>query len=389
MTLNQFKFLLQGSLLDAEQRKVNILYNENRVEAIAVRIENNNLAQLQQATAIILQIPQAGTAINISLQSTQFPRRTVNKEKLVNYYLYSIVEQEQQPVMAVTPTPSGQINTEEYFTDVIILPSTEVGVFQGSNYDVLLNNSMNNRLSSYVQISDRAERSGSSANPINLPSILQDNAILASIQDSNYTNTGWVNGRYSGTSTTKLTFGNIDPAVTGKSFEGSIYSSDVSNNIIASQSDTDRVYIPLLHTSTTDYPEYSIRGINYTMDTPVPVGASTFTITGPLSAGDPGITVGDLLTVFNSPEILKVNSIARVASINNIKYRLEVTRGWNDTQQIEYTLSINPRVTKPVQIFEIDRSRLLNLNKSKVYVKDNETILFVDKLGQVVSSSQA
>ena len=390
MTLAEFKFLLQpGNTLDSVDRDVNISYTGSRIEAIAVRITGENLIQLQQANTILLKAPESGSVLNISLESTQVPIRTVNRERVGNYYLYSIIEQSQQPIMTVPPTPLGILPSEEYFTDVIILPSTEGGVFEGSDYDVLLNNSMNNRLSTYLQVSDRAERSGGTTNPINLPSILIDNATLASIQDSNYSDTGWINGRYDGTPTTKLTFGNIDPAVTGKSFQGSSYSLDISDNIISNQAEADRVYETLLHTSNTDYPEYSIRAINYTVDTPVSASETTIGITGPLTAGDPGISPGDLITVFGVSEIIKVISIVRTPSSINIKYQLEVIRGWNDTQAIEYNGSINPRVTKPVQIFEVNRSRLTNVNKSKIYIKDNETILFIDDLGQVVSSSLA
>lgn len=390
MTLAEFKFLLQpGNTLDSVDRDVNISYTGSRIEAIAVRITGENLIQLQQANTIVLKAPESGSVLNISLESTQVPVRTINRERVGNYYLYSIIEQSQQPIMTVPPTPLGILPSEEYFTDVIILPSTEGGVFEGSDYDVLLNNSMNNRLSTYLQVSDRAERSGGTTNPINLTSILIDNATLASIQDSNYSDTGWINGRYDGTPTTKLTFGNIDPAVTGKSFQGSSYSLDISDNIISNQAEADRVYETLLHTSNTDYPEYSIRAINYTVDTPVSASETTIGITGPLTAGDPGISPGDLITVFGVSEIIKVISIVRTPSSINIKYQLEVIRGWNDTQAIEYNGSINPRITKPVQIFEVNRSRLTNVNKSKIYVKDNETILFVDDLGQVVSSSLA
>lgn len=390
MTLAEFKFLLQpGNTLDSVDRDVNISYTGSRIEAIAVRITGENLIQLQQANTIILKAPESGSVLNISLESTQVPIRTVNRERVGNYYLYSIIEQSQQPIMTIPPTPSGILPSEEYFTDVIILPSIEGGVFEGSDYDVLLNNSMNNRLSTYLQISDRAERSGGTTNPINLPSILIDNATLASVQDSNYSDTGWINGRYDGTPTTKLTFGNVDPAVTGKSFQGSSYSLDISDSIISNQAETDRVYETLLHTSNTDYPEYSVRVISYTIGAPVSATQTTLGMSGSLTAGDPRIAPGDLLTIVGSLEILKVVSIIKVPSGIGSRYQLEVIRGWNDTQAVNYFGSINPRVTTPVQIFEVNRSRLTNVNKSKIYIKDNETILFVDDLGQVVSSSLA
>lgn len=389
MTLAEFKFLLQpAGLLDSTDRDINISYTGSRIEAIAVRIQNNNLIQLQQATTLVLRAPQAGSVLNISLENSQVPVRTVNREQVGNYYLYSFVEQDQQPVMTTIPSPTGILPSEDYFTDVVILPSTQAGVFQGSDYDVLLNNSMNNRPSTYIQISDRAERSGSSANPVNLPSILQDNAILANVQDSNYTVTGWINARYDGTSTTKLTFGNIDPAVTGKSFQGSFYSPDITDTIISNQVEADRIYRILLHTSNTDYPEYTTTNLLYNIDGTVDATSNILPIIGNIAERDPGIAPGDLITVFGISEIMKVNSVTRIPDNLSVKFQLNVTRGWNDTTPVSYN-SQPILLTKPIQIFEINRSKLLNLNKGKVYVKDNETILFIDSLGQVVSSSLA
>ena len=53
MTVPQFKYLLQpGALLDSFDRKVNIAYTGSYIQAIAVRITQQNLVQLQQATPI-------------------------------------------------------------------------------------------------------------------------------------------------------------------------------------------------------------------------------------------------------------------------------------------------------------------------------------------------
>ncbi len=257
MTLTEFKFLLQpGGLLDSPDRQVNIAYTGSRIESIAVRIENNNLIQLQQATAIILKAPETGTILNISLESSQVPVRTVNREQIGNYYLYTIAPESQQPVMTAVPSPTGSLLSEEYFTGVILLPSVEDGIFQGSVYDTLLNNSMKNRLSTYIQISDRSQTLGNSANPINFPSILIENALPASVQDSNYSNTGWKNSRYDGSITTGNTFGQIDPAIGGRLFEGEEYSIQALNDDILSLPDSERIYKEYVHSSRDDLPQY-------------------------------------------------------------------------------------------------------------------------------------
>ena len=387
MTLTEFKFLLQpGGLLDSSDRKVNIAYTGSRIESIAVRIENNNLIQLQQATAIILKAPEAGTTLNISLENSQVPIRTVNREQVGNYYLYSFVEQSQQPIMTAIPSPTGTPALEQYFTEVVLLPSVEDGIFQGSVYDTLVNNSMNNRLSTYIQISDRSQTLGNTTNPVNLPSILIENALPASIQDSNYSNTGWKNGRYDGSITTGNTFGQIDPVIGGRLFEGEEYSIQALDSDILNLPDSERIYREYIHSSRDDLPQYRVNEVLYALDEPVSESDTIITIEGVAGLPPPAISVGNVIIPRGYSEKMKVTSISRVVGPLN-QYQLQVIRGWDNTIPLAYGVEPFIEVIEPVTIIRVENSRAVVLGKSKVYLKESQTILRLDTLGQIVSGS--
>ena len=162
MTLAQFKSLLQPeALLDSLEREVNINYNlvgsDNKVSTIAVRITGDNLQQLQNATKITLKIPSNGTIIGIGLQNSILPVRTINREQVGNYYLYTILETDQQPSIT-TPPESGTPLSDYYITDVIIEPTIDNSGFEGSDYNALANNAIQDRQSEYIQRSDRAKK---------------------------------------------------------------------------------------------------------------------------------------------------------------------------------------------------------------------------------------
>jgi len=402
MTRDQFKYLIEDeTYLNTEARKVIINYNTLKIQDIAVRLEGNNLARLQQATNIILIAPQAGTSINISLQSTQIPVKTVNREKLQNYFLYSIVEENQQPEMSTPPTPTGDpLSIEEYFTDVIIIPTLELSAFEVSEYNILLNNSMNNRTSDYIQISDRQEISGSSTNPTNLSRILANTATLASIQDSNYSAKGWINGRYFGTTTSATTYGRVEPALTGRTFQGSFHSNSVRDSTIASQAASEKVFKEYLQTSILELPDYEEIQSDFINLNAVNNSQTTFTIKLiPLALQNNPLQfpfkIGDLIkgsgTYTQGPLTLPITELMRIEEIQTTAtkgtYQIRVTRGWNGKTPQPIPTSRNILIITPGIVYEIDRVRPIYPQKGKLFVRESQKIIHLDEFGQIISSS--
>ena len=390
MTLEQFKYIISdGQILDSVTRQVNILYNNTKIQAIAVRIESSNLPQLQQATNIVLKAPSAGTTLNISLVSSQVPVRTVNREIVGQYYLYNIVEEDQQPEMTTVPSPSGSPLVENYFTEVIILPQTGDGIFKTGEYNVLINNISINRMSNYIQISDRTYSTGSNTNPGNLPDILADNAILATIQDSLYNDTGWVNARYEGTSTTEVTFGNVQPALTGGSFKGTFYALSTPDTAIFSA--TERSYVDYFVAGRTQLPTYTEISTFIELDDDAPIGQTDLVFISSNPSDRLEIQQGNLLRISGSlsptSEVLRVAMIEPATATGYKRFNILTQRGWNQTTQYGYTATDDVILIDPQTIFRLEGSKIYKERQGKIYVQETQEVIYIDNFGQIVSSS--
>lgn len=393
MTVPQFKYLIQsGEILDSIDRTVNICYTGSNIQAIAVRIGDNTLTRLQQATSIILKAPQTGSTLNISLQSTLDPLRTVDREQVENYYLYTFIEQAQQPVMSVPPSPTGSPLVENYYTDIIIVPSPDQQGFEGSNYDVLLNNSMDNRLSEYIQVSDRAERSGSSANPINLVNILTDTANPAHIQDSNYTDTGWSNARYNGSITSGLTFGGVTPSINGSTFEGVEFPTTLTELEIQNIVTQGITYTQYLHNSKEAYPTFESKKLRYGAYAATNASQSYIELNS-AGGGPPHIfTEGNIiafapsgLTLGNSrEEFIKVLSFSNNGGTVGTVY---VERGWGGSLPRDIAISEHMYLVTPIQIFKLNRNRIQGISNTKMYIKESGDIQTINTLSYLVTGS--
>jgi hypothetical protein len=247
---------------------------------------------------------------------------------------------------------------------------------------------MNNRLSAYIQVSDRSQTLENTTNPVNLPSILIENALPASIQDSNYSNTGWKNGRYDGSITTGNTFGQIDPAIGGRLFEGEEYSIQALDSDILNLPDSERIYREYIHSSRDDLPQYRVNSISYIFDIPVSESDTTITIEGGMGLPPPAISIGNVLTLFGYSEKIKVTNISRAVGGLN-QYQIQVIRGWDNTIPQVYSDQPFIGVIEPVTIIRVENSRAVVLGKSKIYLKESQTILTLDTSGQIITGSTA
>lgn len=347
MTLTQFKSILQpGQVLDSVSRQVNISYNligsDYRIDAVAIRITDTNLLQLQQATDIILLAPQSGQQVTVPLTNSVLPVRTVNREVIGNYYLYSIVETDQQPVITA-PSPSGSPSLEEYYTDVLIEPTLENSSFVGGEYDVLLNNTQNDRQSDYIQVSDRLQ---GKLNPTNINSILQDNAILASVQDSNYSNTGWISGRYTGTKIDSTMYGGVEPALVGGSFNGAFFPQTYTEAQIRALASTDIAYQEYFFSGKLDAPTCTIiPDSNTNAYGWIPFDVAQTQTTFEISVYDSSIKLkpGDLVTIQNGAYNIGIDEVCKVLSVasknaDGTELELQVIRGFGGSRT--YSLSL-------------------------------------------------
>jgi len=402
MTLQEFKYLLQpGNLLDSPEREINICYTGSKVQSIAIRIENNNLLQLQQATAVAIKLPQAGSTLNISLESSQLPIRTVDRDRVGNYYIYSILEEDQQPEMSTIPVPVGILPSEDYSGSVIILPSQEQVNFTVSDYEVLKNNSLLNRVSTYIQQCDRTQLSGSSINPVNLPSILVDNAIPANIQDSNYSDTGWISARYLGSKTNSSNYGGVDPAITGGTFNGAFFPQTYTEAQIRALASTDIKYVEYFYTGKLDAPTCTILPINNPFAWN-PYNISEAATTFKISIFDNSVNLqpGDLITMQNgtfnidTTEVCKVLAV-RSLNIGNTLLEVDVIRGFGGSQKYSYSGSISFGSSEAeiyqipaTQIYTLEVNKIQGILAGKLLIRDSQELLYINSAAYAISGSK-
>jgi len=112
-----------------------------------------------------------------------------------------------------------------------------VDKFNNNDYNALIGNASTN-VSTTIAL--EVDRSTDPINPSNLDAIIDKTANPAQLQYSNYTLTGWTNARYEGT---KLDSGSIkgdDPAITLKSFKGSLHKVDSDvDTILANEAENE------------------------------------------------------------------------------------------------------------------------------------------------------
>ena len=404
MTLAQFKTLLQpGGILDSESRQVTINYNligsDYRVGAVAVRITGANLEQLQNATRITLRIPNAGVAISIPLQSALLPLRTVNREQVGSYYLYSIVEENQQPII-IAPSPSGTPSAEYYSAEVLIEPTIANSGFAGSEYDVLLNNATIDRQSEYIQISDRVQ---SSPSPRNIYSIITNVAIPASIQDSNYTSTPWIAGRYDGAKTDAITYGGVEPAIIGGSFKGAFFPQTYTEAQIRALAATDITYEEYFFTGKLDAPTCTIiPDSNTSAYGWIPVNVAETQTTFLISVYDGSIKLqpGDLITIQNGAFNIGIDEVCKVLSVSSknsggTSLEIQVIRGFGGSRTWSYTGDISYGTATAFvyyitsnQFYTLKTNRAQPLLAGKLYVRDSKELLYINAAGYSISGSK-
>lgn len=339
-----------GSLVTALGVTVPFVDNED------IRVRNT----LQQIETITLPVDNdSGTSVEFTI-ATRIIRGTPPFE-----YFFFTVEPKNIDSF-VNPTANEVIQDGE----VILSPNLRGGSFFTSNYNVVLNTTQNNRTSDYIQQSN--------------------SATLASIQDSLYSDTGWINGRYNGSSTNNLNYASIDSAIQGASFEGTYYPSSATDTEINNIDVSERSYLEYFHTALQTYPEFNLVSppLFYFEGTQTSTTDTDLTIkpqtdNKPVKLYEPG----DLVKrEESSSEIMKVVSLTRLTADND--YNLEVIRGWNNTTRVAtYFDGDSLYKINTVRIFELEGNKPSPVKQGKIRIKDTGYIVHTDLLGYVVSGS--
>lgn len=396
MTYSEFRYSLLGNLFPTAPGTIVINYNTvggvTTIDDVAIVIKDD-LPQLQEATSISLSIPELnGGIININVESSTTPVRVVDKGVVGIYYCYSILTPEQRPIVNTLPAS----DPEDYSTGVVIEPITATGAYNYNTYNPLIGNTITDRESSYIVHSDRGT---TSTNPTNLTSILSDQAVHANVQDSLYSNTGWINGRYEGTKTTAEGYGGIDPTFTGISFTGAYYPLSIEDTAISGASIDTRVLqeyffipgkgintvVPIVTVpSDQDAPDAKYQATGQLTPTRT---LFDFTLISGATEVTP-IKVGDYMYLYNVDEIVKVEQIERVGGTTNttVKRYMFGTNPAKDTSLVNTTTRVMDDISR---LYQVKSNRIEFVEEGKVWVQTSGDILRMDESGYSATGSVA
>jgi hypothetical protein len=378
--MTQAEFLAYCNIYPSQ---VNVWYTDTApyvVQGMSVPVLDLNLDDntpfLTQVEKVTIPLPGGGT---ITLDITQISIATVNTvgQGAISFFF----------LLTAPSVVTGTLSSNVIVGNISFSPAINGIVFNASPYNTVGGVVQNTRLSRYIMESDRNSvgipGNPSYTGPTNITQLLSYSASKADIQDSNYSNTGWINGRYDGTKTNIFdTF--VNPAVNGRVFEASVFpSSTATGQIQFQQSGSQVVYKDYFYTGVGEIPGFNSQGTNFfpTQNFNDSTTVVTVSLVSYISFINP-FEVGDLISFGANDEICRVQQIGR---LNTNTLTLVITRGvYQNPDPIAITDEVK-KITQ-VQIYELGGNRLQGVPKGLVLVKETGQILRLDSLGYVVGS---
>jgi len=339
---------------------VTVPFNDN--EGVNI---NSTLEQVQTITLPVDRDP--GATVELLITS-----RVIRGTIPFRYYFFTVVPKDINSKVSYDAFPL--VNEVMQDGEVILLPNLRGGSFYVSDYNVILNTAQDNRLSDYI--------------------VKDTSATFAAIQDSLYSDTGWINARYEGTITNNLTYSSIDSAILGSSLQGTYYPIQTPDTEINNVDVAERTYLEYFHNSLQTYPAFTLETPPlFYMDATVSNSTVENLVVRPQSTNIPLTTYqpGDLLMRRDvisetlGSEVLRVISMVRRSTAND--YDLKVQRGWNNTTREQ--LTANDRLFKitSIRMFQLEGNKPSPVKQGKIRLKDTGYIVYTDLLGYAVSGS--
>jgi len=419
-----------GSSTNKVLININAFGSSYRIDDIAIRVEDN-LTQLQQAVTITLGVSGSTQRVYIPVNSSSTPVRVVDNLLLQTvdnlgvdqgaYFLYSILTANQRVVVSKPNTI--------YTTDVVI--ESPIGITNQilQDYSVLTGNTATSRESDFIVESDRSYRtSTSNTNPVNIFSIINNVAIPAKVQDSNYTATGWSNARYNGSKVNTTTNFGTDPFLQGTFFEGAFFAKDTADSYILDPT-TILGYSQYFYSGKLDSLEYTLENLKlHVFGAPNKSLLLTASITPGTTPTTPPLFVGDLFRIQQQPNLSGPNAPSifsqeiyemiaptgsqdyypylgpvNVIGGNQALWSLQIKNNYNNTPsfplnfsgqgtQTGATIAYNSytlyRIV-PSRVYSIKGTVVQPTEQGKVRIKGVETIVYTNNNGYVLSGSNA
>ena len=375
-----------------------------RVDAVGINTADYTLEDLEQVTAIDLHIPGLGPIVNIPASDTDSPY--VRVEKTVNgpYFIYAITPEERRPIISQPTT--GSYGYEEYRSNLVLEYASITLIRKTGDYDLEL--PINRaRESTYIYKCDRVNPTlQSKTNPINLSNILNNAAPLASVQDSNYTSTPWINARYNGSKLDSVANNGTEPFVKGTFFEGTFFTKDVTDAYIENLVTTGNItYVDYFAVGSLLTPAYTVQDLNLKLSIDIANTSSILdTVTANLPSANTNIAVGDLLQISDpntgrfSDEIIRIVDPTPPAiyypyeflvrsALTGETSKIKTQRDYTSTSRPTYLADSLVFRIVPIQVLQLDKAKTTPVREGRIKIKGVEGILSISADGYIVSGS--
>jgi len=327
----------------------------------------------------VIQYLQQVEVLTVEVNEGEFlPLEIIDRVSFGTYYFFRVKEQ------VISNTGNEQVPGGTVF----ISPGIQGSNFTNSPYNVIQGTAEIQRQSDYAMQADRASETATQVGaglPTNIESLQSGSATKAYIQDSLYSDTGWTRARYDGTPTTRLTYGGIDPALQGNTFQGSYFTRTTLDSRIFSQSEADLVYTDYLFTGIQEVPKYEVESTTMDLTEGAGIGSTLIKVKRYATSS---ISIGDLIQVNNlGDEVLKVTGITIGAYPSQ---SLTVIRSWDPIPKLLNSLPLQTTTLvkiKPVQIYKLFGNKIQPETAGKLKIKQTGGIVYIDPLGFVVGSN--
>tara|TARA_R110000868_G_scaffold102272_11_gene281689 strand:- start:538 stop:1713 length:1176 start_codon:yes stop_codon:yes gene_type:complete len=342
----------------------------------------NIIGYLQQATVITVQVNE-DTGEYVTLNITQ---RSLLGDTQGQYYFFN--------------TSAGTIQDpgDDLIRpgQIIFTPGIDGLGFQEGGYNVTAGLTNEGRRSEYIMQADRISYISTGAGlPTNIDQLQTNNATRAQVQDSLYSDTGWISARYEGSKISTLTNLNVDPALQGTFFEAASFSLDTNDEYIQQlQTVGALTYGQYFFSGEGSVPRYLLRLVNWKLKNTYFSYDSALTLQR-TTTGLPitQLSTGDRFYIYYSSafkqEVIQMTS--RTVTINTAMSPLEgaivVRRGYNNTpRQTLVTTSELYRIS-PMKLYTLQGSIVQGVKQGKVIVKGMDEVLYIDVNGFVIGGS--
>lgn len=357
----------------------------------------NIIGYLQQATNITIQVNESPTEY-ATLTITQ---RSLLGQVGAQYYFFNVSPQIIQNAGDEYITP-GQI---------IFTPGIDGPGFQESGYSATQGLAENIRQSDYIMQADRISYISTGAGlPTNMEQLQANTATRAHVQDSLYSDTGWISGRYEGTKLDRLTNSGADPALQGTFFEGAAFSLDTDDNYIQQlQSVGALTYGDYFFSGEGTVPRYVSRETNWYIPTttisPSTIGSiglqqiNQYKPVTPLSIGDRFNLYRSDTTTTTIPFLPQVIQMVPPNTSQWYPYEIVyntvplqlvmiIKKGYNNTPNQTLTGGTVLYKISPIQIFSLEGQLVQPVRQGKFIVKGMDEVLYIDVNGYVIAGNK-